>query len=74
MGDLSKLPLNFDIIIENLFKNYSGKIQEKIVIIKNKYNGKFDEDYYKEQAKKTEKYVLNKGNFSWVLFYLIRFL
>ena len=38
MGDLSKLPLNFDIIIENLFKNYSGKIQEKIVIIKNNLN------------------------------------
>lgn len=58
MGDLSKLPLNFDIIIENLFKNYSGKVQEKIVIIKKKYNGKFDDDYYKEQAKKTEKFVL----------------
>ena len=59
MCDLSKLPLNFDIIIENLFKNYSGKVQEKIVIIKKKYNGKFDENYYKEQAKKTEKFVLN---------------
>lgn len=59
MSDLSKLPLNFDIIIENIFKNYSGKVQEKIVIIKNKYNGKFNDDYYKEQAKKTEKFVLN---------------
>jgi hypothetical protein len=59
MCDLSKLPLNFDIIIENLFKNYSGKVHEKIVIIKNKYNGKFNEDYYKEQSKKTEKFVLN---------------
>ena len=59
MSDLSKLPLNFDIIIENMFKNYSGKVQEKIVIIKNKYNGKFNDDYYKEQAKKTEKFVLN---------------
>jgi len=58
MSDLSKLPLNFDIIIENLFKNYSGKVHEKIVIIKNKYNGKFNDDYYKEQAKKTEKFVL----------------
>jgi len=59
MSDLSKLPLNYDIIIENIFKNYSGKVQEKIVIIKNKYNGKFNDDYYKEQAKKTEKFVLN---------------
>jgi len=59
MIDLSKLPMDFDIIIENLFKNFSGKVQEKLIIIKRKYNGKFDDNYYKEQAKKTEKYVLN---------------
>jgi len=62
MSDISKLPINYDIIIENLFKNYSGKVQEKIVIIKKKYNGKFNDDYYKEQAKKTEKFVLNTSD------------
>jgi hypothetical protein len=59
MMELSKLPLNFDIIIENLFKNYSGKVHEKTVFIKNNYNGKFDDEYYKKQATKTEKFVLN---------------
>jgi len=62
MSEVSKLPLNFDIIIENLFKNYSGKVHEKIVVIKNKYNGKFNEEYYKEQAKKAEKFVLDNDD------------
>jgi len=59
MSELSKLPINFDIIIEDLFKNFSGKVQDKFSIIKSFYNDKFDDNYYKEQAKKTEKFVLN---------------
>ncbi len=59
MMEVSKLPIDFDIIIENLFKNFSGKIPEKISIIRDKYNGKYDEDYYKEQVKKSDYFVFN---------------
>jgi hypothetical protein len=59
MMEVSKLPIDFDIIIENLFKNFSGKIPEKISIVRDKYNGKYDEDYYKEQVKKSDYFVFN---------------
>ena len=55
--ELSKLPLNLDIIISHLFNLYRG-IPEKAVIIKEKFNDKFDENFYNQEALKTIKFVL----------------
>jgi len=55
--ELSKLPLNLDIIIPHLFNLYRG-IPEKAIIIKEKFNDKFDENFYHQEALKTINFVL----------------
>jgi hypothetical protein len=57
LKEVSKLPINFDIIATHLFNLHRG-IPEKLVIIKNKYKGEYDDSYYKEQSLKTIKFVL----------------
>jgi hypothetical protein len=57
LKNISKIPINFDIIITHLFNIHRG-IPEKYMIIKNKYGDDFNDNYYKELALKPIKYVL----------------
>jgi hypothetical protein len=59
--ELSKLPLNLDIIIPHLFNIYRG-IPEKAMIIKEKFNDKFDDNFYNQEAQKSIKFVLMNDN------------
>jgi len=56
-----KLKYDINKIIEHLFKLHRG-IPEKYIIIKNNYNGKYDDSYYKEQLKKNESFILNNSS------------
>lgn len=57
LKEISKLPINLDLIVSHLFNIHRG-IPEKFIIVKNKYNNDLDDNYYKEQSLKTIKYVL----------------
>jgi hypothetical protein len=59
--EISKLPINLDIITTHLFNIHRG-IPEKFIIVKNKYNSDLDDSYYREQSLKTIKYVLMTDN------------
>ena len=61
MQEISKLPLNFDVITTHIFNLYRD-VPEKSVIIKNKYSGDNEDSYYKELAEKTIKYVLTSDD------------
>jgi hypothetical protein len=61
LQELCKLPINLTVITNHLFNLYRG-IPEKYMIIKDKYNDKYDEKYCKELALKTEKFVLMSDN------------
>jgi len=56
-----RLPINLDIICSHLLNIYSG-IPEKYIIISQKYNGKYDDNYCKEEAQKTFEYVINSDD------------
>jgi len=57
MRIISKLPINYDLITNHLFNIYRG-IPEKEILIKKTLQGDYNEDYYKEQALKSFKYVI----------------
>jgi len=57
LKEVSRLPINLDLIVSHLFNIHRG-IPAKFIIVKNKYNNDLDESYYKEQSLKTIKYVL----------------
>jgi len=59
--DISKLPINYEIIINHLFNNYRG-IPEKSAIIRKSIGDGFDDDYYKELASRTIKFVLSSDS------------
>jgi hypothetical protein len=55
--ELCRLPINLTVITNHLFNLHRG-IPEKYTIIREKYKDKYDEAHCKEQALKTEEYVL----------------
>lgn len=57
LKEVSRLPINLDLIVSHLFNIHRG-IPEKLIIVKNKYNNDFDDSFFKEQSLKTIKYVL----------------
>ena len=57
LKEVSKLPINFDLIVTHLFNIHRG-IPEKFMIIREKYGPEFDDTYCREQSLKTVKYVL----------------
>ncbi len=61
LQELCKLPINLMMITNHLFNLYRG-IPEKYTIIREKYKDKYDENHCKEQALKTEKYVLESDS------------
>jgi len=61
LKEISKLPINYDLIITHLFNLYRG-IPEKYIIIKKIYGDKYDDNYYKEQSLKPIKFVLISEN------------
>jgi len=64
LKDATKLPIDnkyYKLIITHLFNIYRG-IPEKYMIVKEKLKGDFDDDYYKKEASKPIKYILNTEN------------
>ena len=62
MQEVSKLPINFDIITTHIF-NLHRNIPEKYFIIKKKYGDDVDDsEKYKELANKTIQYVLTNDD------------
>jgi hypothetical protein len=58
LREVSKLPINYDLITTHLFNIYRG-IPSKEMIIREKLKGDYNDSYYKEQAEKSVKYVLS---------------
>lgn len=61
LQELCRLPINLMMITNHLFNLYRG-IPEKYSIIREKYKDKYDENHCKEQALKTEEYVLKSDS------------
>lgn len=56
-----RLPINLDVICTHLLNIYGG-IPEKYITISEKYNGKYDDSYCKEEAQKTFEYVVTSDD------------
>jgi hypothetical protein len=64
LKDASKLPIDnkyYKLIITHLFNIHRG-IPEKYMIVKEKIKGDFDDDYYKKEALKPIKFILNSAS------------
>ena len=61
MRIISRLPINYELITNNLFNLYRG-IPEKEKIIRDHLKGTYNDSYYKEQADKSIKFVLTTEN------------
>jgi hypothetical protein len=59
--EISKLPINYELIINHLFNIYRG-IPEKSAIVRKFIGEGFEDDYYKELALRTIKFVLSSDS------------
>jgi len=61
LKEISKLPINLDLIVTHLFNIHRG-IPEKFMLIRDKYGTEYDDAFCREQSLKTVKYVLMTNN------------